>query len=265
MQPAPRPWTTNGPESNLFGLEPNFGCCTANFHQGWPKLTSNLWMAGSNDGLAAIVYAPSEVHTTIRKTPVRIIEETDYPFRDKIRITLHPEKPLPSRCNSASPHGQRVPAFASMASSNPRPTWHFARIERTWKPGDIVELTLPSNPAPANGFNNSIAFERGPLVFSYPIGEDWLKLRDRGMTADWQVYPTTQWNYAVSTDSIKATESPVAEDAFSLKGTPVKLEVKARKVPAWVAEEGVANPVPQSPVTQRSGRRNRNAGPLRRR
>jgi uncharacterized protein len=25
-----KPWTTDGPESNLFGLEPNFGCCTAN-------------------------------------------------------------------------------------------------------------------------------------------------------------------------------------------------------------------------------------------
>ena len=39
-----KPWTTDGPESNIYGLQPNFGCCTANFHQGWPKLTANLWM-----------------------------------------------------------------------------------------------------------------------------------------------------------------------------------------------------------------------------
>ena len=39
-----KPWTTDGPESNLYGLEPNFGCCTANFHQGWPKFTASLFM-----------------------------------------------------------------------------------------------------------------------------------------------------------------------------------------------------------------------------
>jgi hypothetical protein len=61
-----KPWTTDGPESNLYGLEPNFGCCTANFHQGWPKLTSSLWMASQEGGLAAAVYAPCEVRTVVR-------------------------------------------------------------------------------------------------------------------------------------------------------------------------------------------------------
>jgi uncharacterized protein len=40
-----RIYTNNGPDSNLYGLEPNFGCCTANMHQGWPKFTAHLWMA----------------------------------------------------------------------------------------------------------------------------------------------------------------------------------------------------------------------------
>ena len=53
-----RRWVSNGPESNLFGLEPNFGCCTANMHQGWPKLVASLWMASPDEGLAAVAYGP---------------------------------------------------------------------------------------------------------------------------------------------------------------------------------------------------------------
>jgi hypothetical protein len=54
------PWTTNGPESNLFGLEPNFGCCTANFSQGWPKFAASLWMTPAQGGLVAAAYSPCE-------------------------------------------------------------------------------------------------------------------------------------------------------------------------------------------------------------
>ena len=245
-----KPWTTDGPESNLYGLEPNFGCCTANFHQGWPKLTSSLWMASHDDGLVAAAYAPCEVHTNLRNTLVRVVEETDYPFRDTIRITVHPETQL------KFPLQLRIPAWTKDASIRVNGQLQpqaqagtFARIERTWRAGDTVEIKLPMEARANQGFNNSVAFERGPLVFSYPIGEDWLKLRDRGMTADWQVYPTTQWNYGVNASTIKVIEAPVAEGPFTLRGAPVKLEVKGRKLPKWVAEDGVANPVPQSPVT----------------
>ena len=71
-----RNWSTNGPDSNIFGLEPNFGCCTANLHQGWPKLVSHLWMATPDGGLAAVTYAPSEVTATLGKTRVVIDENT---------------------------------------------------------------------------------------------------------------------------------------------------------------------------------------------
>ena len=130
----------------------------------------------------------------------------------------------------------------------------LARIERKWQAGDRIEIAFPMEPRTSRWFRESVVFERGPLVFSYGIGEDWVKLRDRGMTADWQVFPTTQWNYGVSGDanspakSVTVTESVVGESVFSSNHAPVRLAVKARKIPDWRAEDGAANPLPQSPV-----------------
>ena len=61
-----RTWNTNGPESNLFGLEPNYGCCTANLSQGWPKFAAHLWMRAPDGGLAALAYAPARSNLTRR-------------------------------------------------------------------------------------------------------------------------------------------------------------------------------------------------------
>lgn len=102
------------------------------------------------------------------------------------------------------------------------------------------------------GFRNSVSVERGPVVFSYPIGESWLKLRDRGMTADWQVFPKTQWNYALATPdetTLRIQEQPMRPGPFSLGGVPVTVQVKARKLTSWRSEDGAAANVPQSPVT----------------
>jgi uncharacterized protein len=256
-----KPWTTDGPESNLFGLEPNFGCCTANFHQGWPKFVNSLFMlSGShdseaNDSLVAAAYAPCELRTQLRGAPIHLVEETGYPFSGNIRITLNPAEPM------AFPLHLRIPGWAAEASvrvngeAQPKPSpGTFARVERAWRPGDRVEISFPMPPRVSRGFNDSTSIERGPLLFSYAIGESWVKLATRGMTADWQVFPSTAWNYALDINpgnparSIQVTEGEIGENVFSSRNAPVHLTVKARKVPAWRAEDGVANAVPQSPV-----------------
>jgi DUF1680 family protein len=256
-----KPWTTDGPESNLYGLEPNFGCCTANYHQGWPKFATSLFMlsgaqdSDAHDGLVATAYAPCEVHTLLCGTPVHVVEETDYPFRGAIRLAIHPATP------QSFPLQLRIPAWASGAAIKvngepaPVPTpGSFARVERIWKAGDRVEIVFPMNPRGSHWFNDSIAIERGPLIFSYGIGEDWVKLCDRGMTADWQVFPNTQWNYALMIDkdgpakSIAVTEGAVGEAPFTRGNAPVKLSAKARRLNRWRAVDGVADPLPPSPV-----------------
>jgi DUF1680 family protein len=248
------PWTTNGPESNLYGLDPNFGCCTANFSQGWPKFCASLFMLSADDGLAAIAYAPCEVHTTVRNTRVHIREETEYPFAGNIRLTINPSSPI------SFPLLLRIPSWASHSELkvNGMPlrspdSGSFNRVERRWQSGDVVELAFPLAPRVSRGFHDSATVEYGPLVFSCGIGEDWLKLRERGMTADWQVYPTTPWNYAISAapEDIKVVRGEPGDPGdgvFTKKGTALKLEVKARRLPAWLGVDNVADPVPPSPI-----------------
>ena len=200
--------------------------------------------------------APCDVRTMVRDTPVHVAEETNYPFRGAVRVHVDPASPL------AFPLLLRIPAWAAGTNIHvngelqPVPSpGTFARIERTWKAGDRVDIEFPLEPRVSHWFHDSFAVERGPLVFSLGIGEDWLKLRDRGMTADWQVYPTTQWNYALTVNpttaahDVTTTESEISDRPFSAKSASVKLHVKARQLPAWHSEEGVAAPVPQSPVT----------------
>ncbi len=49
----------------LFGQLTGYPCCTCNLHQGWPKFVQNLWYKTADGGLAAMVYAPSTVTTSL--------------------------------------------------------------------------------------------------------------------------------------------------------------------------------------------------------
>ncbi|PYT30415.1 MAG: hypothetical protein DMG57_08310 [Acidobacteria bacterium] len=254
----PREWTNNGPDSNLFGLEPNFGCCTSNFHQGWPKFVASLWMATPDDGLAVAAYGPSEVRAPVRGgVKVSITEDTEYPFRDKVRLSVNPEKPARFPLLLRIPGwaaGARVSVNGTLESQVTPATFH--RVEREWRAGDVVELTLTMRPRVTRWYHNSAAIERGPLVYSLKVGDEWKKVRDHAPAADWEVHPTTPWNYGLLLDpansgrSLEVREKPVAEFPFSPAGAPVEIVVKGRRIPQWILVSGSAAP-PESPVESR--------------
>ncbi|MDQ2899712.1 MAG: glycoside hydrolase family 127 protein [Acidobacteriota bacterium] len=259
----PREWTTNNAESNLFGLEPNFGCCTANYHQGWPKFTESLWMANREGGLAAIAYAPSEVHTTVRGVKLSIAEETEYPFHETIKLTVNPETPV------KFPMQLRIPRWtygASIAVNGFKQrqinSASFYTISREWRKGDIVEIDFPMPLRASQWYRDSVALERGPLVFALKIGEKWKKLRDKGETADWEVDPKSAWNYGLAIDatdparSVTISVRKMGDNPFTPDGTPIELQVKGRRIPDWKLLNGSAGPLPQSPVKSKQGLEN---------
>ena len=230
-----RQWSTNGPDSNLFGLEPNFGCCTANMHQGWPKFTESLWMATPDGGLVATAYAPSRVTITLpedRRQPTgpssqtpeifSVREETDYPFRGTVRFTIHTtrtvELPLvlriPGWANSArfTVNGGAVEQIAPpcaqrafdgrlhVSATDAHPdTCAFHAIRRRWKDGDRVEMEMQMTPRATRWYRGSVAVERGPLLFSLKMEQSWGKLAQHGEeSADWQIESATPWNYGLA-------------------------------------------------------------------
>jgi DUF1680 family protein len=260
----PRAWSSNGPESNLFGLEPHFGCCTSNFHQGWPKFTASLWMGTEDGGVVAAAYAPSELRTRLPDgVSISIVEDTDYPFREDVRLTVNPTRA------AHFPLLVRIPGWATDASvtvngvpdaTAPR-AGTFHRIDRVWKAGDRVALRFPMRPRASRWYNESVALERGPLVFALGVGADWrpatgLKHPAVAPAKDWEVHPTTAWNYALLAESadpaglagIDVRERPVGATPFSSTDAPVALTVRGRALQDWALLEGSAAPPPPSPV-----------------
>ena len=196
-------YTDNGADANLYGLEPNFGCCTANLHQGWPKFTSSLWMRSADGGLAVIAYAPCVVETEIQNKPVKVEVVTDYPFRDTIQIAVTVKQPL------QFPLHLRVPRWTGEVGlkaegvnldAREKAPGNYLDLPAEWSGTKTVSLRLPMPVRLYDGFNNSVAVEHGPLIYALQMGTDWRKVKDNARFADWEVHPTTPWNYALELD-----------------------------------------------------------------
>ena len=248
-------WSTNGPESNLFGLEPNYGCCTSNMHQGWPKFVAHLWMRPPEDGLAAMVLAPCRVDTTVRGGPVTVLVDTDYPFRETINLTLTAGEA------KRFPLLLRIPAWADGATvqvgtgrEERALSGSMHRIDREWNGTTLIVVRLPMRPVITPRYNGAVAVERGPLVYSLRIGEEWTRVNadkpHRELPhGDFEVRPTTPWNYGLvvdparPADSIRFTEQPVGERPFSPEGAGMAATVRARRLPNWKIQGGWAGEI----------------------
>jgi hypothetical protein len=241
----------------------SYRCCQHNVGHGWPYFAEHLWMATPDDGLAAVFYAASEVTARVAGgQPVTITAQTFYPFADTVQFTVNVRKPVafplylrvPGWCREPDLrlNGRKTPAYAG-----PRT---FIVIDREWRSGDTVELTLPMRLAlrcwPRNG--SSLSVDRGPLTYSLKIGE---KYSRHGGTDKWpafEVFPTTAWNYGLVYDAAQPLEAqfevvakswPRDNQPFEAQAAPIEIKTKAKKIPNWQPNPlGLISEVQPSPV-----------------
>ena len=252
--------TTYQGTDQCFGLITGFPCCTSNMHQGWPKFTQNLWMASADHGVAALLFAPSSVALKVADgTLVEFVEETDYPFNEDIHFTYKNKGPQVS-----FPFHLRIPGWCkggviSINGEKLREVkgGQVVKVDRTWKDGDKITLTLPMEISLEKWNENAVSVQRGPLTYALKIEGKWDKVKNGDHYGDYfEVLPETPWNFGLmdvkEEDWQKAfkviKKENVSEKPWNLKNAPIEIKAVAVQLPDWTLYNGSAGPLPYSPL-----------------
>ena len=248
-----------------------YRCCQHNFGHGWPYLASSLWFATSDDGLAAVFYNESAVTAKVgaHATEVKVTEETHYPFDENVhlKISLNDDARFPlylrvpgwCRAPEVKVNGQPVPIADAAIDANNGTARGFIAIDRTWRNGDVVNLTLPMQVAVRRWAKNgeSVSVDRGPLSFSLKIQEDYRRLPGIDKWPSWEIKPASPWNYGLVMDQGDVTRSfevvkrtwPADQMPFTHQGTPILLKAKGRRIPQWQLDaHGLVEELQPSPA-----------------
>jgi uncharacterized protein len=279
---AKRNWSSNKDYSNIYGLMPNFACCLANMHQGWPKYVATMWMATNDNGLVAVTWGPSSVKARVGSgLDVTVMEETDYPFKGSVKLTIKTDKP------GKFPLYLRIPEWgpAKVTAKGETTIWtagSTAKLEEKWQDGDQVTIDIPLEVRYETRYNNSVAIIRGPLYFSLRIDKEYkntkIDYNNFGYqgSVDWEIYPKSDWNFSIMVDrekpadSFTVTENVPGRYPFADKGdmvwsadsmkyikwtgeAPVVIKTRGMKADEWKLKDNSADLPPLSPVRSSSG------------
>jgi DUF1680 family protein len=231
-----------------FAPNPATECCSGNMHRFMPNYAARMWMQGQADEVVAAFYGPSRLTTEIAGTPVTLVEETNYPFSDRIEFQVRTPRPvaftltvrIPGWCRNASvlingrPIKQRVRAGT------------FVPVRHAFENNDRVTVVLPMQLKLTRWPHDGVAVERGPLVYSLGVKERWVVDPSETQKATkefpaWGVYAESPWNYALDLDEkTLAARTEIVEQAVTgnpWQNPPVMLRVPARRVRGWSLEK----------------------------
>ena len=242
---------TNNSEAHLFGLEPHYGCCTANFSQGWPKLACSAFMH-QGDTVINVVPIPSELKTE----DLSVSLETNYPFENSFRYTLSARKGFTFKI--------RIPGFARNLRVNGETAENCGELTFAVGAGEdrVITVSFDTVPYLEKRPYDLYTVKCGCLVFSVPVAYEkkMYEYERNGVErkfpyCDYEYIPQSDWNYAYADASLTLEHRGVSEIPFSSENPPVVIRANVRQIP-WGLEDGyetVCAKVPESrePISDR--------------
>ena len=166
----------------------NTPCCPPNVVRLMASLGNYVYATGPDD-IFVNLFIGSEARIPLGGTPVTLRQETRYPWDGQVTIHVDPGQPKRFGVNVRIPgwtgdtvmpgnlyqfmdkSRERVVLKVNGAAIDIRVAKGFAPIVRTWRPGDVIEITFPmpvrrvlAN-AQVREDMGRVTLERGPLVY----------------------------------------------------------------------------------------------------
>ena len=234
---------TNGSEAHLFGLEPNYGCCTANFNQGWPKFALSSFVYDDNKVVSAI---PLPTKLTTNAYQIEVISE--YPFKNNFKYLIKANQPFNFEI--------RIPAFANNVKVNGKHVQTNGNLAFEIKKGETqIEIDFQTQVEIIERPHNLNAIKYGSLIFSVPIDYKAVKIEYEkdGVVrkypyCDYEYIPLSSWNYALTKSDFIVERRQISKIPFNSKAPAIVLKGKVCQID-WGYEDGydtVCAKIPQS-------------------
>lgn len=218
------PFRTNGPEAHLFGLEPNFGCCTANFSQGFPKLALTAFMY-KGDRIINSLAVPSRLDAD----GISISLSTEYPFRNKMSYAINAEREFDFVI--------RIPSFAENIRVNGEKAVKGDFEIHIGKGRSEITVEFDTYPELKERPDKLYAVKMGSLLFSVPVKyrskmHEYTKngVERKFPYCDYELIPEGEWGYGFCSKSLTAEYKGVSEVPFSESYPPVIVKANMQKI-----------------------------------
>lgn len=148
-------------------------CCPPNLGRILASIGNYFYSTGDH-ALWVHLYGQGTVNTMINGQPVQVRQTTNYPWDGQIKLTFSLDQPRPFTLHLRIPgwcDQWQVQVNGAPLKFDMPPVNGYLPITRTWRPDDVVELTLAmpvqrvyAHPA-VRQMQGRLALQRGPIVY----------------------------------------------------------------------------------------------------
>ncbi|KAI1415896.1 hypothetical protein F5Y13DRAFT_206837 [Hypoxylon sp. FL1857] len=263
-------WDVNS-YANVFGLEPNYPCCTVNHPQAYPKFLANSFATTADGGFAHVFLVPGTAATSLGSdggNAVFVSANTTYPFGHTITYSISAAEPFDfyvriptwadaSKSTITSSSGSTNPSTKLRSTSSNTVSPSSQGLQHVSVPAGITTTTLrlSTTPRVVKRANNTAAIYYGALLYALAIEHDTVvlppveyrsmrvlpssTLDPEGRTKDFALTPKegSRWNVAIDPSQIRVVRRSPSSNGTSTfeKHTDDILEVSPDELenPIW--------------------------------